>query len=35
VITVILRIKGSDLLALRDRQLTRDDARKRVEVKHY
>jgi hypothetical protein len=34
-ITVILRIKGADLLALRDRQLTRDDARKRVEVKHY
>ena len=34
-ITVILRIKGGDLLALRERQLTRDDARKRVEVKHY
>lgn len=34
-ITVILRIKGGDLLALRDRQLTRDDARKRIEVKQY
>jgi hypothetical protein len=34
-ITVILRIKGSDLQALRDGSLTRDDARKRVEVKHY
>ena len=34
-ITVILRIKGSDLEALRDRTLTRDEARKRVDVKHY
>ena len=34
-ITVILRVKGSDLQALRDGSLTRDDARKRVEVKHY
>lgn len=34
-ITVILRIKGSDFLALRNRQLTRDEARKRVDVKHY
>ena len=34
-ITVILRIKGSDLLALRERQLTRDEARNRVDVKHY
>lgn len=34
-ITVILRIKGSDLLALRDRTVTRDEARKRVDLKHY
>lgn len=34
-ITVILRIKGSDLQALRDRTLTRDEARTRVDVKHY
>lgn len=34
-ITMILRIKGSDLLALRDRQLTREDARERVDLKHY
>jgi hypothetical protein len=34
-ITVILRIKGSDLNALRDGQLAREEARKRVEVKQY
>ena len=34
-ITVILRIKGSDLQALRDRTLTRDEVRTRVDVKHY
>lgn len=34
-ITVILRIKGSDLQALRDRTLTREEGRKRVDVKHY
>lgn len=34
-ITVILRMKGSDLQALRDRKLSRDEARHRVEVKHY
>jgi len=33
--TVILRIKGGDLQALRERTLSRDEARKRVEVKHY
>ena len=33
--TIILRIKGSDLNALRDRRLSREDARKRVEVKQY
>lgn len=33
--TIILRIKGSDLAALRDRKLAREDARKRVEVKQY
>lgn len=34
-ITVILRIKGSDLQALRDRKMSRDEGRSRVEVKHY
>jgi len=34
-ITVVLRIKGSDLQGIRDGSLTRDDVRKRVEVKHY
>lgn len=33
--TIILRIKGSDLAALRERKLTREDARKRVEIKRY
>lgn len=34
-ITIILRIKGSDLQALRERTLTREEGRKRVEVKSY
>lgn len=34
-ITVILRMKGSDLQALRDGTLAREDGRKRVDVKHY
>jgi hypothetical protein len=34
-LTVILRIKGSDLQALREGTLPRDEGRKRVEVKHY
>lgn len=34
-ITVILRIKGSDLQAVRDRKISREEARNRVEVKHY
>jgi hypothetical protein len=34
-ITVILRIKGSDLQALRDHTLTREDGLKRVDLKHY
>lgn len=34
-ITVILRIKGSDLQALRDRKISREEGRNRVEVKHY
>lgn len=34
-ITVILRIKGSDLQALRDRTLTREEGLKRIDVKHY
>jgi hypothetical protein len=33
--TLILRIKGSDLDALRERRLSREDALKRVEVKQY
>ena len=33
--TIILRIKGSDLQALREGTLTREEARKRVDVKHY
>jgi hypothetical protein len=33
--TIILRIKGSDLQALHDRKLPRDEARKRVEIKRY
>ena len=33
--TVILRIKGSDLQALRDGTLTREEGLKRVDVKHY
>ena len=34
-ITVILRLRGSDLQALRDGTLTREDGLKRVDVKHY
>jgi hypothetical protein len=34
-ITVILRIKGSDLQALRNGTLTREEGLKRVDVKHY
>jgi hypothetical protein len=33
--TIILRIKGNDLQALHERKLSRDEARKRVEIKHY
>jgi hypothetical protein len=33
--TVILRVKGGDLQALREGTLLRDEARTRVEVKHY
>jgi hypothetical protein len=34
-ITVILRIKGSDLQAVRDGSLAREEARRRVDVKSY
>ena len=34
-ITIILRIKGSDLQALREGTLTREEGLKRVDVKHY
>lgn len=34
-ITFVLRIKGSDLSALRERRLSREEARKRVEIKQY
>ena len=33
--TVILRAKGSDLNAFRSGTVTRDEARRRIEVKHY
>jgi hypothetical protein len=33
--TLILRVKGSDLTALRDKGLSREEARKRIEVKQY
>lgn len=33
--TIILRVKGSDLAAYRARQITPDEARKRVDVKEY
>jgi hypothetical protein len=33
--TFILRIKGSDLQALQERRLTKDEARKKVEIKQY
>jgi hypothetical protein len=35
VITIILRVKGSDLQALREGTLTREEGLKRVDVKHY
>jgi hypothetical protein len=33
--TLVLRIKGSELNALRERRLSREEARKRVDVKQY
>jgi len=33
--TVILRVKGSDLQALHEHKLSRDEGRQRVEVKQY
>ena len=33
--TLIMRVKGSDLTALRDKRLTQEEARKRIEVKQY
>jgi hypothetical protein len=33
--TLIMRVKGSDLAALREKRLTPDEARKRIEVKQY
>jgi hypothetical protein len=33
--TIMLRIKGSDLAALRERKMARDEVRKRVEIKRY
>jgi hypothetical protein len=33
--TVILRIRGSDLQSLREGKVTRDEAKKRVEIKQY
>jgi hypothetical protein len=34
-VTMLFRVKGADLLALRAGRLTRDEARQRVEVKEY
>jgi hypothetical protein len=33
--TIVLRVKGSDLVAFRTNQLTREEARKRVEVREF
>jgi hypothetical protein len=33
--TLTLRVKGGDLTALREKRLSREDARKRIEVKQY
>lgn len=33
--TVILRVKGSDLRALREQKMSRDEVRAKVEVRHY
>jgi hypothetical protein len=33
--TFILRIKGSDLTAFQERRLSKDEARKKVEIKRY
>jgi len=33
--SIVLRIKGTDLNALRERRLSRDEARTRVEMKRY
>lgn len=35
IVTVFLQIKGSDLLAFREGRLSREEARKRVEVKEF
>jgi hypothetical protein len=35
IVTVFLQVKGSDLLAFREGKLTREEARKRVEVKEF
>ena len=35
VVTILIRIKGSDLAALRAGRITREEARKRVEVREY
>ena len=33
--TIVLRVKGSDLAAYVSKQISRDDARKRVEVREF
>jgi hypothetical protein len=35
LMTIVLRIKGSDLTAFRTERITRDEARKRVEVREF
>jgi hypothetical protein len=35
LMTIVLRVKGSDLASFRADRLTRDEARKRVEVREF
>ncbi len=35
VVTILIRIKGSDLIALRTGRITRDEARRRVEISEF
>jgi hypothetical protein len=33
--TIMLRVKGSDLMAYRSNQITKEEARKKVEVREF